>query len=205
MALSSVGTRRKRYDAAHHLPGSASCTVKPDRGTEWPGVTTSWIDNSKNETSFVLERATDLAFTQNVKTYSVPTVGQVQPFNMGVTSGELITYVDPNPLDAVPTYYRVQALNERATIYSATVPQFTTQASPWSGVTAILPTLTITASSANVNYGDPVPSITPSFSGFIGGDNQYNSLTTQPTCTTTYIQGSAVTGSPYSSRVVRER
>ena len=50
--------------------------------------------------------------------------------------------------------------------------------------------LTITASSATVNHGDAVPTITPSFSGFVNGDTS-TSLTTAPTCTTSYTPSSA--------------
>lgn len=46
-------------------------------------------------------------------------------------------------------------------------------------------TLTITASSPTMTYGDPVPAITPSYSGFVNGDN-VSVVTTAPTCTTTY-------------------
>jgi hypothetical protein len=44
--------------------------------------------------------------------------------------------------------------------------------------------LTITASSATMTYGGTVPTITPSYSGFVNGQNA-SSLTTAPTCTTT--------------------
>lgn len=44
--------------------------------------------------------------------------------------------------------------------------------------------LIITASSATMSYGGAVPTITPSYSGFVNGDTPA-SLTTQPTCTTT--------------------
>ena len=55
--------------------------------------------------------------------------------------------------------------------------------------------LTITASSHTVTYGDAAPTVTASYAGFITGDNAVNSLSTQPTCTTTYTQGSAAGGS----------
>ena len=45
--------------------------------------------------------------------------------------------------------------------------------------------LTVTASSATVTYGSAIPTITPSYSGFVNGDTAA-SLTTAPTCTTTY-------------------
>ena len=44
--------------------------------------------------------------------------------------------------------------------------------------------LVIRASSGTMTYGGSVPSIAPSYSGFVNGDNA-SSLTTQPTCTTT--------------------
>jgi hypothetical protein len=53
--------------------------------------------------------------------------------------------------------------------------------------------LTITASSATVPYLSPVPTITPSYSGFVNGDTSA-SLTTPPTCTTNYTQGAPVVG-----------
>ncbi|MGP8173543.1 MAG: Ig-like domain repeat protein, partial [Terracidiphilus sp.] len=50
--------------------------------------------------------------------------------------------------------------------------------------------LTVTASSASISYGSPVPAITPGYSGFVNGDSPA-SLTTLPTCSTTYTVGSA--------------
>jgi hypothetical protein len=61
-----------------------------------------------------------------------------------------------------------------------------------------LPTLTITASSDSMVYGGTVPTITPSYSGFVTGDSA-SSLTTPPTCSTTAtslsLAGSANTSS----------
>jgi MBG domain (YGX type) len=54
----------------------------------------------------------------------------------------------------------------------------------------------VTASSPGVTYGDPVPAISPSYTGFVNGDTAA-SLTARPTCSTTYAKG-AVVGS-YSS------
>lgn len=56
--------------------------------------------------------------------------------------------------------------------------------------------LTITASSATMLYGAVVPTITPSFSGFVNGDTPA-SLTTQPTCGTTATSTSP--GGTYST------
>ncbi len=53
------------------------------------------------------------------------------------------------------------------------------------GTLTVLPaSLTVTAASASMNYGDPVPTITPIFSGFVNGDTPA-SLTLVPTCSTT--------------------
>ena len=51
--------------------------------------------------------------------------------------------------------------------------------------------LTITASSHTVTFNDPVPTITPSYTGFVAGDDATD-LTVQPTCSTTYTVGSLV-------------
>jgi hypothetical protein len=50
--------------------------------------------------------------------------------------------------------------------------------------------LIITASSGTMTYGGTVPTITPSYSGFVNGDTA-SSLTTQPTCKTTATSTSA--------------
>jgi MBG domain-containing protein/Big-like domain-containing protein/galactose oxidase-like protein/Kelch motif protein len=51
--------------------------------------------------------------------------------------------------------------------------------------------LTITASSHTIIFNDPVPTITPSYTGFVAGDDA-SDLTTQPTCSTTYTVGSLI-------------
>jgi Legume lectin domain/Chitobiase/beta-hexosaminidase C-terminal domain/MBG domain (YGX type)/Right handed beta helix region len=55
--------------------------------------------------------------------------------------------------------------------------------------------LTITASSPTVGFGDALPVITPSYSGFVNGDSSA-SLSTAPICTTSYTLTSAVGSSP---------
>ncbi|HEX4128127.1 MAG TPA: MBG domain-containing protein [Acidimicrobiales bacterium] len=57
-------------------------------------------------------------------------------------------------------------------------------------------TLTITASSSPMTYGGVVPTITPTYAGFVNNDTS-SSLTTTPTCRTTATSGSSVSGSPY--------
>ena len=58
--------------------------------------------------------------------------------------------------------------------------------------------LTVTASSPSMTYGGTVPTISPSYSGFVSGDTSA-SLTSQPTCTTTATSSSPVAGSPYQT------
>jgi hypothetical protein len=58
-------------------------------------------------------------------------------------------------------------------------------------VTAQKVLLTITASSHTITFNDPIPTITPSYVGFVAGDDA-NDLITQPTCSTTYTVGSLI-------------
>jgi hypothetical protein len=55
--------------------------------------------------------------------------------------------------------------------------------------------ITVTASSATVNYGAAVPTITPTFSAFANGQSSAV-LTTQPSCTTAYLVTSAAGTTP---------
>src|SRR5208282_2737956 len=53
--------------------------------------------------------------------------------------------------------------------------------------------LVITASSTTVPYGSAIPTITPSYSGWVNNDSA-SKLTTAPTCSTTYTPASPVSG-----------
>ncbi len=57
--------------------------------------------------------------------------------------------------------------------------------------------LVIAASSPSMTYGSAVPTITPSYSGFVNGDNA-SSLTTAPTCSTAATSSSPVGSYPDS-------
>ena len=57
--------------------------------------------------------------------------------------------------------------------------------------------LLVAASSPAMTYGGTVPTITPSYSGFVNGDNA-SSLTTPPTCSTTATSSSPVGSYPSS-------
>jgi hypothetical protein len=57
--------------------------------------------------------------------------------------------------------------------------------------------LTVTASSPSVTYGDSIPTITPSYSGFVLGDT--SSVVSGTSCSTTYTTSSAVNTTPTTS------
>src|SRR5206468_3218800 len=57
--------------------------------------------------------------------------------------------------------------------------------------------LTITADSKTKEYGAPLPSLTPNYSGFVNGDTAA-SLTTPATLSTTATAASHVSGNPFS-------
>jgi hypothetical protein len=59
-------------------------------------------------------------------------------------------------------------------------------------------TLTVTASSPSVTYGDPVPTITPIYGTFVGSDDA-GDLDTAPTCSTVYTTSSNAGSSPATS------
>lgn len=66
-------------------------------------------------------------------------------------------------------------------------------------VTVAKKQLSVTASSHTVSYGDPVPPVTPSYSGFVSLQGS-GDLTLAPTCSTTYVVGAPVNGAPYPTR-----
>ena len=188
-------------------------------------ATITFTDNSASETGFTIQRSTDSAFLNPAPTIlpPVPASPTRNAAGEGTDWGSTITVSDTLP-DTVNTYfYRVQAVDDgwlggmSQTYNSWFLGTSAVCGMPSNGVAPIavgncpllsgwsntasaqMPKLTITASSAIVNYGAPVPTITPIYSGFQPGDNPSNSLTTLPTCTTTYTPTSPVSGSPYST------
>jgi hypothetical protein len=59
-------------------------------------------------------------------------------------------------------------------------------------------TLTVTPSPAAMTYGGNVPTISPSYMGFVNGDSA-SSLSTAPMCSTSATSSSTVAGSPYGA------
>jgi hypothetical protein len=70
-----------------------------------------------------------------------------------------------------------------------------------SATAATRPLVTVTSSSHALTYGDPAPTIVASYAGFVNGETE-SVLTSSPTCTTTYVDGSSVSGTPYSTSCV---
>ncbi len=68
-------------------------------------------------------------------------------------------------------------------------PNYTIDYVPGTVTVTAQPILTITASSGTMVFGDPVPAITPIYSGWVDGDTAA-SLMTPPTCTTTATSSS---------------
>jgi hypothetical protein len=64
-------------------------------------------------------------------------------------------------------------------------------------------TLSVTASSPSVTFGDPIPTISPTYSGFVNSENASSSSfttgLTAPTCTTVYTTTSAPGSAPTTS------
>ena len=108
-----------------------------------------------------------------------------------VVSGATGTFGDPN----VGTGKTVTIAG--LTLSGGAAPNYTlTPPSAPANITAV--SLTITASSPSVTYGDSVPTITPGFSGFVNSESS-SVLTTQPSCSTTYTPSANAGNSPSTS------
>ncbi len=70
------------------------------------GFALSWNDNSHNETGFMVQRATDALFTQNVTDFAEPASAPASSF------GTTLNMTDASAVAGNQYYYRVQALND---------------------------------------------------------------------------------------------
>ncbi len=117
-------------------PAPSNLTAAPDPVITGQ-VNLSWQDNSVNETSFTVQRATDINFTQNVVNIPVGPSTPVSAQGQGTTWGATITAID-NPAGA-SVFYRVQAVDDA---YAAPFEQAynSTPAvlSAWSNVAQVL-------------------------------------------------------------------
>jgi hypothetical protein len=115
------------------------------------------------------------------------TVPAVTPSYSGFVNGD-----NPSSLSNSPTCSTTAGNSPSAGIYPTTClgaddPNYSI--TYVDGTITVGSALLITASSATINYGDTAPAVTPTYSGFVNGDNP-SSLTSPPTCSTT------VTGIP---------
>ncbi|MFM7552045.1 MAG: MBG domain-containing protein, partial [Actinomycetota bacterium] len=139
----------------------------------------------------------------------------VQKKQLTVTAtSHTVTYGDPRPTvtplsytgwvnDQNETTVAISGLTCDAATYTIASSATTTPATTCSGATAtdysfayvngaitiLTKALTITASSPSVTYGDPVPSVTPAYSGLANAETA-SDLTTPARCTTAYTVSS---------------
>ncbi|WP_197062227.1 GEVED domain-containing protein [Flavobacterium rivuli] len=81
-------------------------------------TTVNWTDNSTTELAFIVTRATDEAFTQNVVTTTVPSITTA-------ATGGAYSLAQSSLNSSVTYYYKVQALREAAISTGATASQAT--------------------------------------------------------------------------------
>ncbi|MFA4917578.1 MAG: hypothetical protein WC560_13030, partial [Syntrophales bacterium] len=113
-------------DVAPTQPSNLTATVVS------PNVRLNWTDNSNNETGFVVQRATDNAFTAGLTS-----------FNVGAG---IITYLDLTAAPSSTYFYRVYATNAignsgNSNVVSATTVAIGAPLAP-SGLNAVAPTTT---------------------------------------------------------------
>jgi len=108
------------------------------------------------------------------------------------TTGQPSLTTDATQYSAVGPYTITAALGTLAsTNYSFTFVNGT--------LTINQATLTVTANPQSMTYGDSVPPLTYSMTGFLGSDNQGNSTSGQPNITTTATSTSPVGGYPITA------
>ncbi|MFM9125878.1 MAG: MBG domain-containing protein, partial [Actinomycetota bacterium] len=148
----------------------------------------------------------------------------VQKKQLTVTAtSHTVTYGDPRPTvtplsytgwvnDQDETTVAITGLTCGAATYTIASSATTTPATTCSGATAtdysfayvngaitiLAKALTITASSPSVTYGDPVPSVTPAYSGLANAETA-SDLTTPARCTTAYTVSSGAGTTPATS------
>jgi FtsP/CotA-like multicopper oxidase with cupredoxin domain len=144
------------------------------------------------------------AMTTTTITAPAITYGQNGVITVSVTSTTPVTGNVTLTIDALAPIS--QALSGGVAVFTLTTPavgnhalvaNFAAQngfaASSATGTLVVGPAaLAVTASSATIAYGTPVPTITASYSGFVGTDNVANSVTTLATCSVTVPAGNPV-------------
>jgi hypothetical protein len=136
-----------------------------------------------------------------------------------ITYGTLLSATQLNATASVPgTFVYTPALGTKLAAGAHTLSvTFTPTSSDYAAATTTVSitidkkALTITASSESLPYGSAVPTITPSYSGFITGESS-TSLTAQPECSTVYTrlstantsQATSCTGATAANYVITE-
>ena len=187
VALPPARPRRERHDAADQVPRVAGCSDGPGRHApaipgpcQQPGLPAgqagldACLRDLPDDDELRRPAGDGRAFTQNVTMFGLQPTPQTAPSIPASTT----TFTDTTVANGTQYWYEVRAENNVG--YSA-----------WSGSDNVTTAdgLNVTASSATITYGSPVPSITPAFSPIIPPGA---ALTTAPVCTTTYTQGAPV-------------
>ena len=218
-SIRAVGTSQNlgatQLNATANIPGTFVYT--PVAGTVLGGGSQT-LSATFNPTDYTDYSTATASVMLNV-TLPTPTLSVASSSNPS-TYGGSVTFtatISSGPTGTVTFYDGTAVLGTGNILTGGTTATFTTSAltagthaitASWAGnsnygaVTSAAITqrvtqaaLTITASSPTVGYGSGIPTITPSYSGWVNGQNS-SSLTTQPTCTTTYTPTSAVGSSP---------
>ena len=147
--------------------------------------TTAYAVNPKNLTVSGItasDKPYDGSTAATLNTASEALVGVITPDVVTLTGTATGAFTDPNAGSGKTVNITGQSLTgAQASNYTLTEPTAT------ASITKVQ--LTVTAPSLSVTYGDPVPSLTPNITGFVNGEGT-GALSAQPSCTTTYTQGS---------------
>lgn len=101
---SANGSRRTYVFTPSTLPVSAPTTLTFS-GITSAGTTVNWVDNSTNESAFLVTRATDATFTTNVVTTIVASTSTA-------ATGGAYNSIQTSLLPSTLYYYKVQAISE---------------------------------------------------------------------------------------------
>ncbi len=143
-------------------------------------------------------KALTASITAEDKDYDGTTAATVHGTLQGVVGTDNVA---ASPYDAVFEDANAgtgKTVTAQLQLTGAKAGDYTLHAGPYGTTATIRPlTLTVTASSASVTKGSPVPAITPSYAGWLTGEGP-SVLITAPTCSTTYTPASDVGTYPTS-------
>jgi hypothetical protein len=120
----------------------------------------------------------------------------VTPSYSGFAPGDDAAVVTTAPTCSTTATASSPVGNYPTTCTGGTAAGYTLSYAPGSLQVAAAP-LSVTASSPSITYGSAVPTIAPSYSGFVNGDN-VSAVMTAPTCSTTATSSSPVGSYPTS-------